>query len=522
MAAAFDRAGRRSGRQVGTRAALRHFLTEHLKASHSAMLHIYNTLSRTKEPFEPARPGQVRMYVCGMTVYDYCHLGHARMLVAFDVVQRWLRASGLAVDYVRNITDIDDKIIRRAVETNRRIGEVTEYYIAAMHADERALGVQPPDREPRATQYVGDMLDIIGRLEQNGLAYRAEDGDVNYAVRGFAGYGKLSGKALDDLRAGERVAVGSAKRDPLDFVLWKAAKADEPDDTKWESPYGLGRPGWHIECSAMSRALLGLPLDIHGGGPDLKFPHHENEIAQTEGAFGGNLANIWMHCGPLMVDADKMSKSLGNFRTIRQTIAQGEPPDGQAEYMVNPREAEMLRFFIVRNHYRSPQNYTPDNLVDAQNALDRLYQALQNVAADGDAVDWAEPQAQAFKAAMDDDFNTSGAVAALFELASEANRTRSARSAGQLKALGGVLGLLQQDPARYFQCATRYSAAGLAQAGSAAPALDTARIETLIAARAAAKQARDYAEADRIRAQLREAGIELDDKPGGQTQWRRV
>ncbi|MDM9560678.1 MULTISPECIES: cysteine--tRNA ligase [Bordetella] len=486
------------------------------------MLHIYNTLSRTKEPFEPARPGQVRMYVCGMTVYDYCHLGHARMLVAFDVVQRWLRASGLAVDYVRNITDIDDKIIRRAVETNRRIGEVTEYYIAAMHADERALGVQPPDREPRATQYVGDMLDIIGRLEQNGLAYRAEDGDVNYAVRGFAGYGKLSGKALDDLRAGERVAVGSGKRDPLDFVLWKAAKPDEPADTKWESPYGLGRPGWHIECSAMSRTLLGLPLDIHGGGPDLKFPHHENEIAQTEGAFGGTLANIWMHCGPLMVDADKMSKSLGNFRTIRQTIAQGEAPDGQAEYTVNPREAEMLRFFIVRNHYRSPQNYTPDNLVDAQNALDRLYQALQNVPADGGAVDWTEPQAQAFKAAMDDDFNTSGAVAALFELASEANRTRSARSAGQLKALGGVLGLLQQDPARYFQCATRYSAAGLAQAGAAAPALDTAQIEALIAARAAAKQARDYAEADRIRARLREAGIELDDKPGGQTQWRRA
>lgn len=401
------------------------------------MLHIYNTLSRTKEPFKPAHAGQVRMYVCGMTVYDYCHLGHARMLVAFDVVQRWLRASGLAVDYVRNITDIDDKIIRRAVETGRRIGEVTEYYIAAMHADERALGVQPPDREPRATQYVGEMLDIIGRLESKGLAYRAEDGDVNYAVRGFADYGKLSGKSLDDLRAGERVAVGSAKRDPLDFVLWKSAKPQEPDDTKWESPYGLGRPGWHIECSAMSKTLLGLPLDIHGGGPDLKFPHHENEIAQTEGAFGGALANVWMHCGPLMVDADKMSKSLGNFRTIRQTIAQGPLSDTQAEYAVNPREAEMLRFFIVRNHYRSPQNYAPDNLVDAQNALDRLYQALQNTAADGQGVDWSEePQAQAFKAAMDDDFNSSGAVAALFELASEANRTGSARAVGQLKALG--------------------------------------------------------------------------------------
>lgn len=488
------------------------------------MLHIYNTLSRTKEPFKPAQPGQVRVYVCGMTVYDYCHLGHARMLVAFDVVQRWLRTSGLSVDYVRNITDIDDKIIRRAVETGRRIGEVTEYYIAAMHADERALGVQPPDREPRATQYVGEMLDIIGKLEQKGLAYQADDGDVNYAVRGFEGYGKLSGKALDDLRAGERVAVGSAKRDPLDFVLWKSAKTDEPEDTKWPSPYGLGRPGWHIECSAMSKALLGLPLDIHGGGPDLKFPHHENEIAQTEGAFGGNLANIWMHCGPLMVDSDKMSKSLGNFRTIRQTIAQGEPAENQANYAVNPREAEMLRFFIVRNHYRSPQNYTPDNLIDAQNALDRLYQALLNVAPDDSAVEWDSPAAQAFKAAMDDDFNTSGALAALFELASDANRTRNTHSAGQLRALGAVLGLLQQDPASYFQCSTRYSAAGLAQGGAPAATgeLDANQIDALIAARAAAKQARDYAEADRIRAQLREAGIELDDKPGGITQWRRA
>ncbi|MVW71559.1 cysteine--tRNA ligase [Bordetella sp. 15P40C-2] len=487
------------------------------------MLHIYNTLSRTKEPFKPAQPGQVRMYVCGMTVYDYCHLGHARMLVAFDVVQRWLRASGYAVDYVRNITDIDDKIIRRAVETNRRIGEVTEYYIAAMHADERALGVQPPDREPRATQYVADMLDIISKLEENGLAYRADDGDVNYSVRGFPGYGKLSGKALDDLRAGERVAVGSAKRDPLDFVLWKAAKPEEPEDTKWPSAYGLGRPGWHIECSAMSRALLGLPLDIHGGGPDLKFPHHENEIAQTEGAFGGVLANVWMHCGPLMVDSDKMSKSLGNFRTIRQTIAQGEPAANQSDYAVNPREAEMLRFFIVRNHYRSPQNYTPDNLVDAQNALDRLYQALLNVAPDESAVDWESPQAQAFKAAMDDDFNTSGALAALFELATEANRSRSAAAAGQLKALAGVLGLLQQDPADYFRCATRYSAASLGQGASAAGgALDDAEIDALVAARSAAKQAKNFAEADRIRTQLRDAGIELDDKPGGITQWRRA
>ncbi|SAI59473.1 cysteinyl-tRNA synthetase [Bordetella ansorpii] len=500
------------------------------------MLHIYNTLSRAKEPFKPATAGQVGMYVCGMTVYDYCHLGHARMLVAFDVVQRWLRASGYRVNYVRNITDIDDKIIRRAVETHRRIGEVTEFYIDAMHADERALGVQTPDNEPRATEYVGEMLDIIGRLQEKGLAYQADDGDVNYAVRGFEGYGKLSGKTLDDLRAGERVAVGSAKRDPLDFVLWKSAKAEEPEDTKWQSPYGMGRPGWHIECSAMSRSLLGLPLDIHGGGPDLKFPHHENEIAQTEGAFGGHLANVWMHCGPLMVDADKMSKSLGNFRTIRQTVADAaDLSDTEASYQANPREAEMLRFFIVRNHYRSPQNYTPDNLLDAQNALDRLYQALQNVAPDQLGIDWNEPQAQAFKAAMDDDFNSSGAVAALFELASEANRTRGARSAGQLKALAELLGLLQQDPVEYFQRPTRYSASALRLSSlsvsvsiskempdPASIPLGADDIEALIAERTAAKQARDFTKADSIRGQLRAAGIELDDKPGGVTQWRRA
>ncbi|MEJ2895679.1 cysteine--tRNA ligase [Bordetella avium] len=483
------------------------------------MLHIYNTLSRTKETFKPVHAGEVRIYVCGMTVYDYCHLGHARMLVAFDVVQRWLRASGYAVNYVRNITDIDDKIIRRAIQTGRRMHEVTDYFIAAMHADERALAVERPDHEPRATAYVGEMIDIIGRLEKNGLAYQADDGDVNYAVRGFQGYGKLSGKSLDDLRAGERVAVGSSKRDPLDFVLWKSAKEEEPPETKWDSPYGFGRPGWHIECSAMSKSLLGLPLDIHGGGPDLKFPHHENEIAQTEGAFGGTLANIWMHCGPLMVDAEKMSKSLGNFRTIRQTIAQGEAQDGEADYQVNPREAEMLRFFIVRNHYRSPQNYTPDNLVDAQNALDRLYQALANVTPDVAGIDWNEAQAQAFKAAMNDDFNSSGAVAALFELAGQVNRERDSRAAGQLKALGAVLGLLQQDPAVYFQSSTRYSSAGMQQGASQ---MDAARIEALIAERGQAKLSRDFARADAIRAELRAAGIELDDKPGGMTQWRRA
>jgi len=481
------------------------------------MLHIYNTLTRAKQPFRPVEPGRVRMYVCGMTVYDFCHLGHARMLVSFDVVQRWLRVSGYRVEYVRNITDIDDKIIRRAVETGKRMSEVTDFYIDAMHADEKALGVQPPDAEPRATQYVGQMLDIIGRLEDKGLAYRSSDGDVNYAVRSFQGYGKLSGKTLDDLRAGERVAVASSKRDPLDFVLWKAAKPEEPPESKWESPYGLGRPGWHIECSAMSKALLGLPLDIHGGGPDLKFPHHENEIAQTEGAFGGMLANVWMHCGPLMVDAEKMSKSLGNFRTIRDTVADAQAlAEGQASYRANPREAEMLRFFIVRNHYRSMQNYAPDNLRDAQHALDRLYQTLHNVPAEPVEIDWSQPSAQAFRAAMDDDFNTSGAVAALFELSAQANRDASPAASGLMRALGGILGLLQSDPAHYLQSPSRY----VGEAAGAA--LSNEAVQALVAQRAQAKQARDFAKADGIRAQLREAGIELEDKPGGVTDWRRA
>ncbi|PLC55249.1 cysteine--tRNA ligase [Pollutimonas nitritireducens] len=482
------------------------------------MLHIYNTLSRGKEPLKTVDPGEVRMYVCGMTVYDFCHLGHARMLVSFDVVQRWLRESGYKVKYVRNITDIDDKIIRRAVESGRRMSEVTSFYIDAMHADERALGVAAPDFEPRATDHVGEMLGIIRQLQEKGLAYQSDDGDVNYAVRQFPGYGKLSGKSLDDLRAGERVAVSSGKRDPLDFVLWKSAKTDEPPESKWESSYGLGRPGWHIECSAMSKSLLGLPLDIHGGGPDLKFPHHENEIAQTEGAFGGTLASIWMHCGPLMVDADKMSKSLGNFRTIRATIAaDASVPEDQAVYQPNVREAEMLRFFIVRNHYRSPQNYAPDNLLDAQNALDRLYQTLHNVPPDQVDIDWAHPGAQAFRAAMDDDFNTSGAVAVLFELSSEANRTGSGDVSGLMRKLGGLLGLLQTNPAQYLQSSSRYQRGSTTQ-----ESLSNEQIEALITARSSAKQQRDFAEADRLRAELQHVGIELEDKAGGVTQWRRA
>lgn len=481
-------------------------------------LHIYNTLSRHKEPLKPVEPGRVRMYVCGMTVYDFCHLGHARMLVSFDVVVRWLRASGYQVQYVRNITDIDDKIIARAVATNRRLSDVTSFYTEAMHADERALGVIKPDAEPRATAYVGDMLDIIKRLQDKDLAYQADDGDVNYAVRNFPEYGKLSGKTLDDLRAGERVAVASAKRDPLDFVLWKSAKPEDPEESKWESPYGTGRPGWHIECSAMSRALLGLPLDIHGGGPDLKFPHHENEIAQTEGAFGGQLASLWMHCGPLMVDDDKMSKSLGNFSTIRAVVGKPEHlSDDSADYQANPREAEMLRFFIVRNHYRSPQNYSSDNLLDAQNALDRLYQTLLNVPPVTTGIDWNDPQAQAFRQAMNDDFNTAGAVAALFELSTRANRDNDGEASGLMRQLGGVLGLLQTDPNTYLQTPSRYQRGVPTDTAS----LSAEQIDTHIQARSAAKIARDFAEADRIRDLLHEHGVELEDKAGGVTQWRR-
>lgn len=491
------------------------------------MLQIYDSLSRTKRPFEPVRAGQVSMYVCGMTVYDYCHLGHARMLVSFDVIQRWLRASGYSVRYVRNITDVDDKIIRKAVQTQQTISEVTNFFIDAMHADEKALNVEPPDAEPRATEYVSEMLDIISRLESRGLAYKASDGDVNFAVRQFDGYGKLSGKTLDQLRAGERVAVSTAKRDPLDFVLWKSAKADEPEESKWDSAYGLGRPGWHIECSAMSRCVLGMPLDIHGGGPDLKFPHHENEIAQSEGAFGGQLANTWMHCGPLMVDSEKMSKSLGNFHTIRDTI-DGSVKNDTAQYEPNVRESEMLRFFIVRNHYRSAQNYAPDNLADAQASLDRLYQTLQKVPPASVEIDWQQGPASEFKIAMDDDFNTAGAVAVLFDLAGVANRDQDRQASGLMQALGKVLGLLTLDPTDYFKSTTRYTKRALqaaiqseSEAIQAVAAMSDSQIEDLLQERAAAKKAKDFKRADDIRAELTSCGVLLEDQPGGITTWRR-
>jgi cysteinyl-tRNA synthetase len=456
-------------------------------------LRIYNTLSRAVEPFVPLNPGEARMYVCGITVYDLCHVGHARANVAFDVVLRWLRASGLRVTFVRNITDIEDKIIARAVKNGETVRQLTDRMIVEMYRDFDALGIARPDHDPRATDYVPQMLSIVERLVGNGRAYQASSGDVNFAVRKFPGYGKLSGKTLDELRAGERVAVQQGKDDPLDFVLWKSAKAGEPSDAVWPSAYGPGRPGWHIECSAMSCALLGDTFDIHGGGADLQFPHHENEIAQSEGATGQPLARTWMHNGFVNIDNEKMSKSLGNFFTVREVLQKYQP--------------EVLRFFIVRAHYRSPLNYSDVHLDDARGALRRLYTALEAVPAAPVVVDWAEPHAARFKAAMDNDFGTPEAVAVLFELASEVNRGKSPQTAGLLKALGGVLGLCQDDPAGFLKGAT----------GSESEPY----IESRIAARAAAKAAKDFAEADRIRKLLMEQGIALKDSPAGTT-WARV
>ena len=454
-------------------------------------LRIYNTFSRALEDFSPLEPGHVRMYVCGMTVYDLCHLGHARSMVAFDVVQRWLRASGLRVTYVRNITDIDDKIIRRALQNGETLRALTDRMVEALHQDADALGIQRPTVEPRATDHVPQMLSMIGRLDERGLAYRAEGGDVNYAVRRFPGYGRLSGKSPDELRAGERVAVAGGKQDPLDFVLWKAAKADEPDEAQWQGDYGPGRPGWHIECSAMACELLGESFDIHGGGADLQFPHHENEIAQSEGATGQRLASVWMHNGFINIDDEKMSKSLGNFFTIRDVL--------------KSFDAETIRFFIVRSHYRSPLNYSDAHLRDARAALRRLYTALGAVPGDLPLpleIDWSDRYAARFRAAMDEDFATPDAIAVLFDLAGQVNREPTVANAGLLKALGGVLGLLQEDPRNHL---------------TAGAMLDEAAIGALIAARAAAKQARDFAEADRIRRSLADSGIVLKDTPAGTT-----
>ena len=451
-------------------------------------LRIYNTLSRDLQPFAPIEPGHVRMYVCGMTIYDLCHIGHARMMMAFDVVQRWLKVSGYRVTYVRNITDIDDKIIKRAVERGITIRALTDEMTAAMHQDIGALHIEPPTLEPRATDYVPQMLGLISTLEHKGLAYRSPNGDVNYAVRKFPGYGKLSGKSLDELHAGERVAVLDGKDDPLDFVLWKAAKPTEPADAIWPSDFGPGRPGWHIECSAMSCQTLGESFDIHGGGADLQFPHHENEIAQSEGASGKPLARFWVHNGFVRVDNEKMSKSLGNFFTIRDVLQQ--------------YDAETLRFFIVRAHYRSALNYSDAHLDDARGALKRLYTALDAVPPADVSIDWTQPQAARFKAAMDEDFGTPEAVAVLFELATEVNKSRSAEAAGLLKALAGTLGLLQGDPKAFLQ---------------AGATLDEAAIATLIQRRADAKAARDFAQADQIRKDLLAQGVVLKDSPTGTT-----
>ncbi len=456
-------------------------------------LKIYNTLSRSVETFVPLESGKVRMYVCGITVYDLCHIGHARSAIAFDLIQRWLRASGYAVNYVKNITDIEDKIIARAVKNGETIRQLTDRMIAEMYQDFDALGVQRPDHDPRATDFVPQMLSIVEKLETQQLAYRSANGDVNYAVRKFPGYGKLSGKSLDELHAGERVAVLDGKQDPLDFVLWKSAKADEPPEATWPSAYGAGRPGWHIECSAMSCALLGESFDIHGGGADLQFPHHENEIAQSEGAFDKPMATYWMHNGFVNVDNEKMSKSLGNFFTIRDVL--------------KAFDAETIRFFVVRSHYRSGLNYSDVHLEDARASLKRLYTALDLVAPSADAttasIDFGNEYAARFQAAMDNDFATPEAVAVLFDLAAEVNRSKSAELAGLLKSLGGLLGLLQGSPKEFLQ------------SGSA---LDDAAIQEKIAERAAAKAAKNFALADQIRKDLAAQGIVLKDSPQG-TSW---
>ena len=472
------------------------------------MLKLYNTLTREKQDFRPIVPGQVRIYVCGMTVYDYCHLGHARVWLVFDMVTRWLRASGLDVTYVRNITDIDDKIIKRASENKESVEALTERFIAAMSEDAAALGVLKPDFEPRATEYIGQMQEIIRLLEQKGLAYLAPDGDVNYSVRNFQGYGRLSGKSLEDLRAGERVEIAPAKRDPLDFVLWKHARQGEP---QWPSPWGQGRPGWHIECSAMSNTLLGKHFDIHGGGQDLQFPHHENEIAQSEGAHGNTFVNYWMHNGFVRVDNEKMSKSLGNFFTVREVLAR--------------YDAEVVRFFILRAHYRSPLNYSDRHLDDARQALARLYTALKDHDVAAGPMDWNEPHAARFREAMEDDFNTPEAVAVLFDLANEINRSGSRPAAVLLKSLAGILGLLQRKPMDFLQGRQFVVVPPAQPHHTGYPpkveiGLSSEKIDQLIADRIAARKAKNYAEADRIRKKMLDAGIVLEDTPKG-TIWRR-
>ncbi len=473
------------------------------------MLKIYNSLSRNKQTFTPIEAGKVRMYVCGMTVYDYCHLGHARVMVVFDMISRWLRESQYDVTYVRNITDIDDKIIKRANENKETIGVLTQRFIDAMDEDSARLGIIRPTIEPRATDYIDGMIAMISALIEKGHAYLASNGDVFYSVRSFADYGKLSGKSLDDLRAGERVEVDSHKKDALDFVLWKAAKPSEPS---WESPFGenggKGRPGWHIECSAMSSSLLGAHFDIHGGGQDLQFPHHENEIAQSEATHSCQMANYWMHNGFVRVDDEKMSKSLGNFFTIREVLKK--------------YDAEVVRFFILRAHYRSPLNYSDTHLDDAKLALTRLYTALRGHSVADSKIGWQHPQAARFKAALDDDFNTPEAMAVLFDLA----RTKSPESIALLKSLGGLLGLLQHDADTFLQGEVISLSSNVIEGADIGvgligtlPMADN--IDTLIQQRSEAKKTKNFAEADRIRKELADSGIILEDTSQGTT-WRRA
>jgi cysteinyl-tRNA synthetase len=463
------------------------------------MLKLYNTLTRQKETFTPIEPGKVRMYVCGMTVYDYCHLGHARVMVVFDMVARYLRHLGYALTYVRNVTDIDDKIIKRAAENGESIGALTQRFIDAMHEDEANLGVLPVDVEPRATGAIADMLAMIQTLIDKGYAYVGDNGDVYYAVAKFDGYGKLSGKNPDDLRAGERVGVDEAKRDPLDFVLWKSAKPGEP---QWESPWGPGRPGWHIECSAMSTCCLGQHFDIHGGGMDLQFPHHENEIAQSEGATGVRFVNYWLHNGFVRVDEEKMSKSLGNFFTVREVLK------------AYPRPG-VIRMFILSSHYRSPLNYAEEQLDKAKADLTTLYTALRDVPAAAESAAGA-PYRQRFQEAMDDDFNTPAALAVLFELAHEVNRHKQAGEdaaplAATLKALAGVLGLLQDEAEAWLKGSLDLGGAGLSDAD----------IEARIQQRLDARKNKDWATSDRIRDELKAEGVILEDG-AGITTWRRA
>ena len=455
------------------------------------MLHLYNTLTRTKEAFQPLQPGKVGLYVCGPTVYDYFHVGNARTFSVFDLVVRWLRASGYEVRYVQNITDVDDKIIKRANESGEPIEALTERLVEAFVHDSGRLGLVRPDAQPRATRFIGPMLELIERLEGRKLAYRGSNGDVFYSVRDFPEYGKLSRRNLDDLRAGERVAVEEAKKDPLDFVLWKAAKPAEPS---WPSAYGPGRPGWHIECSAMACSELGTTIDIHGGGWDLQFPHHENEIAQSEGANGETFSRYWMHAAFLNMGDEKMSKSLGNFFMTRDVLDSLDRVQGP----------EQLRYFLVRGHYRSEIAYTLDTLTDAGNTLRGFYTTLREVPPAQTAIDWSNAYASRFRAAMNDDFDTPIAGAVLHELRGEVNRSRSRELSGLLKALGGTIGFLQADPEAFLKGAT-----------------DTGiDVDGKVAQRDAAKKAKNYPLADSIRKELEEAGIVLEDKPGG-TEWRR-